>query len=371
MASPIDTVRWSSCPPVSNTVSRIRPSSRCATVRAPRSSVSGISSANSSPPTRASRSTRRTRRWAAAESCCNTRSPAGCPSVSLTTLKWSMSISARANGWSYRATRSSSYCRRPSKKRRFLRPVSSSTTASSRRSMFCSWSLRRVSSRAAVRRWASAASAAQPASPWQRSASRCSIALRFTSPSTPGIGSPTLTPPRRVGRIRSAPSSETTGELEPAQSRMASASAPRASSRVLAARSTCPSVRSRGVPRASITRSSTSREMSRPPASSRSSASPRVRTVRGEEPAAIVEQIPPRRTRSSVRSTRVGRGKGSSWARGGAMAPPSWASGGDLRLPWSTWPIGGSPPPSIPPPPAPGLPVPSLGPRRPRSASVK
>ena len=129
------------------------------------SSVSGMSHANSSPPTRASTSPLRTwveRRPATSHS---TRSPTWWPWLSLTRLKWSRSITARASGRPCRWARATSSSRRSWKTRWFARPVSGSLeacAASSRRAWAFSIASCTVS---ATRSRRSPASGANPPAP--------------------------------------------------------------------------------------------------------------------------------------------------------------------------------------------------------------
>ena len=106
--------------------------------------------ANSSPPTLATVSCRRTvstRRWL---TCWIRSSPAACPFVSLTDLKWSRSTKNMHTGSPTRRDLTSSCSTRSSKRRRFGNPVRASCQAMcetfSRSSRFCSvvaaWSAR-------------------------------------------------------------------------------------------------------------------------------------------------------------------------------------------------------------------------------------
>ena len=52
-------------------------------------------------------STARTPSWRTRETCRSTASPASCPHVSFTFLKWSMSISTSDTGWLYRSASAS------------------------------------------------------------------------------------------------------------------------------------------------------------------------------------------------------------------------------------------------------------------------
>ena len=88
------------------------------------------SSANSSPPSRPSSSPRADQRAQPVGGACSSSSPAAWPRVSLTSLKWSMSSSSRATGWSCVELRAAPRRPVPSSAARLSSPVSGSCMAS-------------------------------------------------------------------------------------------------------------------------------------------------------------------------------------------------------------------------------------------------
>ena len=110
-------------------LSRTRSTMESATWPAPERSASGRRMANSSPPRRATRSVSRSdpRRRAATETMSS--SPASCPRVSLTSLKWSRSMRISAPVGPERAQRARCSSRARSNRRRLGSPVRTSWSA--------------------------------------------------------------------------------------------------------------------------------------------------------------------------------------------------------------------------------------------------
>ena len=121
---------------------------RLALARACSASISGNSTANSSPPSRPTESAGRTTRSSVWETQHSSSSPAACPKMSLTGLKWSMSSTRIAPERRSRVIAPISATARSSKPRRFRQPVSGSvrdTVASARCWRLWFWPARRSS----------------------------------------------------------------------------------------------------------------------------------------------------------------------------------------------------------------------------------